>query len=133
MAIGFMVVLFFVSASVYAEYKDMGPGEVFGIKVDFHGSITNESWISNDGASSLMQYGWQFYNRDSAMVMINMLSNIILKEKSLYYVGKYENKNDIRRRPEYPFELFVQLFDNGIIRILIIDRNTGRQEYWYYK
>jgi hypothetical protein len=135
MAIGFMVVLFFMSVSVYAERKDMGSGECLGIKVTSHALITNESWMSRDvdGANSAMHYVWFYFNRDAAMETINMLSNIILKDKSLYEMYSFEDKNQIMRRQEKPYLVIVYLYDNGIIQIEIADRNSGRFEAWRFK
>jgi hypothetical protein len=134
-AVGFMVVLFFMSVSAYAEEKDMGPGECLGIKTYNSILVTNESWISeaSEGASSLMRYTWQYFNRDAAMETINMLSNLILKNKSLYDMYSYENKNQIQRRQERPYDVTVYLFDNGNIQIQIRDKNTGRDEAWRFK
>jgi hypothetical protein len=134
-AIGFMGVLFFMSGSVYAEWKDMGPGECLGIKTYGHSLVTNESWIVNDhdGASSCLNYQWNFYNRDASIALFNILTNIILKDKSLYAVGTFEDKNQINKKQIQPFEISVALIDNGQIRLTILDKKTGIMEFWRFK
>ena len=130
----FGVFLFFISVSVHADYKDLGPGEVFGIKSQWSAIISNESWIPEnyDGALSYNHYGWGFFNRDSAIAMVTMLSDIILKEKSLYFVNSWENKND-KRKNERMFQTTVEVFNNGLVSITIQDLKTGRSERWTFK
>jgi hypothetical protein len=136
MAIGFMVVLLFISASVYAESKWIDEvGECLGIKTYGYSLTTNESWISRDveGASSLKRYIWLFHNRDGAMKTIDILSNIVPKDKTLYEFYSYEDKKNINRRQERPFIVSISLYDNGVIQLEIFDQNTGRSEAWRYK
>jgi hypothetical protein len=135
MRVGFVLVLFFVSVSVHAEWKDMGVGEFLGIKAYGHALVTNESWIprDHDGASSCLHYQWNFYNRDESIALFNILTTILLKDKSLYEVGTFEDKNQINRRQEQPFETIAELYDNGQIQIVILDKKTGRMVYWRYK
>jgi hypothetical protein len=136
MTAGFMVALFFVSASVYAEtvWKE-GPVECLGIKTHGYSLVTNESWVSRDveGASSCMQYVWTYHNRDGAMKTIDILSNIVPKDKALYEMYSYENKNSIKKKQERPHIVLVYLYDNGVIQIEIFDENTGRSEAWRFK
>jgi hypothetical protein len=135
MKFAFIAIFLFLSASLYAEYRELGPGEFLGVKSLFTGTQTNESWIAEvfDGAVSYKAYYWDYYNRDSAMLMINILTDKILKEKSLFFTDKWEDKNMIIKKSQTPFAIFGYICDNGVIAVAIIDRNTGKCERWIFK
>jgi hypothetical protein len=135
MKFAFIAIFLFLSVSLYAEYRELGPGEFLGVKSFSTGAVTNESWTTEvfDGSISHKLYYWDFYHRDSAMLMMNVLTEVILKDKSLFFTDKWEDKNQIVRRSQTPFVIYGYICDNGVIAIAIIDRNTGKSERWIFK
>jgi hypothetical protein len=133
---GFVMVLFFMTASVFAEVKQLGPNKFLGLEFNFCTEYINESWVSQSspGATSQKHYGGLlYYNRDTAMITVNYLMNIVLKEKTLSRIDSFEDKNAIDKKATHSFAVAARECDNGEIFIEIFEIKTGRTEVFRFK
>jgi hypothetical protein len=133
---GFVMVLFFMTVSVFAETKPLGPKKIYGIEFPSCVEYINESWVPgySSGATLMTHYmGLNFLTRDSALMTASLLMGMMLKEKTLCNADLREEKWNIDKKETIPFRLVVRECDNGEIFVEILDVKTGRNERWIFK